>query len=226
MHLGNMQENQQERQIYLRAKNPNPLFHGWLEQWLAEAQRKDSRKRFALAKALESLKKYPLVLHSGRDCSILEGFGNGICSMLDEQLKVYKCENPRRLFLNAKELEMRERTLIEDVQYLLEDNERKDAELDEQSEEQRQPVANVDKQSTKRRDAEDDMEVLFMKYGSIVEPDRFHSMQQSKQNAFDAPLPVETKRARIAEDCSRIRVKRNTFKIVLLVDTAETAGYI
>lgn len=31
--------------------------------------------------------RYPLLLKSGRDCAILDGFGVGICRMLDEQLK-------------------------------------------------------------------------------------------------------------------------------------------
>lgn len=54
-----------ETRIYFRAKNPNPLFTQWLEFWLKQAEEKDSMKKCALAKALDSLKKYPLVLYSG-----------------------------------------------------------------------------------------------------------------------------------------------------------------
>lgn len=100
--------------IYFRAKNPNPLFTEWLEYWLKQAEEKDSMKKYALAKALESLKKYPLVLYSGRDCAILDGFGSGICAMLDKQLQVFQSSNPNRL-LDEKEMDVKEKSLIFDI---------------------------------------------------------------------------------------------------------------
>lgn len=72
----------------LRLQDPNPLFKKWLTEWLEYATRKDSLKKHSLAKALNSLNKYPLVLQSGRECAILDGFGSKICRMLDRQLQL------------------------------------------------------------------------------------------------------------------------------------------
>lgn len=76
-----------ENRVTLKLQDPNPLFIKWLTEWLEYATRKDSLKKHSLAKALDSLKKYPLVLQSGRDCAILDGFGSKICRMLDRQLQ-------------------------------------------------------------------------------------------------------------------------------------------
>lgn len=62
----NMSSKVNGTRIYFRAKNPNPLFTEWLEYWIKQAEEKDSMKKYTLAKALESLKKYPLVLYTGR----------------------------------------------------------------------------------------------------------------------------------------------------------------
>lgn len=220
-----------ECQIYLRARRPNPLFQGWLEQWLVEAQRKDSRKRFALAKALEALNKYPLVLHSGRDCSILDGFGNGICAMLDEQLKVYKNKNPWHLLPDANEVEQQERMLIDNVQSLLEENEKDDVQTEV-------PVmerciasdAGIEKEEVLPRQCHPDdiMGELFMKYGSLIEREHFHTMQSTKQSAIAPPTTtvVEKNQSRVCTDTVRTVVAKHTYEIVLLIDTAETTGYI
>lgn len=77
-----------EERVSLRWQDPNPLFVKWLTEWLEYAKRKNSLKKHALAKALDSLNKYPLVLQSGRDCAILDGFGSKICRMLDRQLQL------------------------------------------------------------------------------------------------------------------------------------------
>lgn len=82
-----------EQRITLQIKSPNPLFIEWLQEWLKYAEQKKSLKRHSLAKALESLQKYPLVMYTGRDCSILEGFGPGICQMIDKQLLIYRTNN-------------------------------------------------------------------------------------------------------------------------------------
>lgn len=77
-----------ERQrIKIAQINPNPLFEKWLLHWIQQADEKNSMKKHALMKALASLQKYPLTLRTGRDCAILDGFGAGICRMLDEKLK-------------------------------------------------------------------------------------------------------------------------------------------
>lgn len=68
---------------------PNPLFEKWLTEFIAEAEKKDAKSQFQLKKALASLQKFPLPLNTGRDCIILEGFGKGICSLLDQKLEIY-----------------------------------------------------------------------------------------------------------------------------------------
>lgn len=211
-----MQDNGKEQQIYLRSKNPNPLFQNWLEQWLLEAQRKDSRKRFALVKALESMKKYPLVLHSGRDCSILEGFGNNICAMLDEQLKAYRIENPHINLPDVKDVELMERSVICDVRSILEE---KDNKTNEHSE----SMKSIEENAVKLNSVDTAMETLFQKYGQLVEPERYNSTVEAKRSEILA-TDIPTTSARFTYECAKICIKRNSFKIILLVDTQETAG--
>lgn len=74
-------------------KNPNPLFVKWLTQWKHEAAEKGISLQYTYNKALQSLKKYPLVLETGQDCLILENFGKKLCNMLDEKLTSYRSEN-------------------------------------------------------------------------------------------------------------------------------------
>lgn len=77
----------EKQRIKLTQINPNPLFEKWLVDWIQQAEDKNSMKKHALTKALASLRKYPLMLRTGRDSAILDGFGTGICRMLDEKLK-------------------------------------------------------------------------------------------------------------------------------------------
>lgn len=79
-----------ENRITLTLLDPNPLFKKWLNEWLEYAKQKNSLKKHALTKAVESIGKYPLVLHSGRDCCMLDGFGSKICRMLDTKLEQHK----------------------------------------------------------------------------------------------------------------------------------------
>lgn len=81
-----------EIRIKLSLRSPNPLFEKWLENWMFTAEQQNLMKKHSLRKALDSLRKYPLVLHSGRDCAILEGFGPNICQNLDKQLAVFKAK--------------------------------------------------------------------------------------------------------------------------------------
>lgn len=199
------------KQIYLRARNPNPLFQSWLERWLLQAQQKDSPKQFVLKKALESLKKYPLVLQCGRSCSILDGFGKGLCAALDKELNEYRAEHPAQRIPNERDVELKEQTIIEEVRNMLEE---KDKEMT--------GAAKLDlvkhgheKSSDKKSDP---FEELFSKYGHLVEPEKYKSEQKvtqssppSKRKCFDFEAP-------------EIRLRKGFFKIVLLVDTQETAG--
>lgn len=69
---------------------PNRLFETWLEEWKNEAALRNSDLQNHFAKALDSLKRYPLPLESGRDCIILQHFGSKLCSMLDKKLEKYR----------------------------------------------------------------------------------------------------------------------------------------
>ena len=75
-------------------KSPNPLFEKWLEEWKKEAESKGSDMQYCFGKALKSLQKYPLPLKTGRDCGVLNYFGNRLCIMLDRKLAEYKKEHP------------------------------------------------------------------------------------------------------------------------------------
>lgn len=85
-----MSEQESKRtRITLIRSCPNPLFEKWLNEFITEAEKKEAKSQYQLKKALASLQKFPLPLNTGRDCIILEGFGKGICSLLDQKLEVY-----------------------------------------------------------------------------------------------------------------------------------------
>ena len=71
----------------LPPKCANPLFEEWLTEWREEAaiQRKDNLQH-CFTKAISSLRKYPLPLARGKDCIILQYFGQKLCEMLDKRL--------------------------------------------------------------------------------------------------------------------------------------------
>ena len=68
---------------------PNPLFLIWLEEWKKEAEDRDLNSKWTYAKALASIKRYPLPLRSGKEAKILENVSDGIANRLDERLKQY-----------------------------------------------------------------------------------------------------------------------------------------
>ncbi|CAH8586627.1 unnamed protein product [Schistosoma rodhaini] len=68
---------------------PNLLFQRWITEAMENAFAKDAKSYYAYRKALSSLKKYPLLLQSGKECTILEGFGAKLCDFLDEKLNNY-----------------------------------------------------------------------------------------------------------------------------------------
>ncbi|XP_052251235.1 crossover junction endonuclease MUS81-like isoform X3 [Dreissena polymorpha] len=65
---------------------PNPLFEQWLKEWRDSAAEKNMKSQYTYGKALKTLQKFPLKLESGKDCKILENFGDKICKMLDDKL--------------------------------------------------------------------------------------------------------------------------------------------
>lgn len=179
--------------IYFRANNPNPLFTEWLEYWVKQAEDKDSMKKFTLAKALESLKKYPLVLYTGRDCAILDGFGSGICAMIDKQLQVYRDSNPGRL-MNEQQMDVMEKSIIFDIKAKFEANRVK-----------KNPIIDF------KEKLDDTLEALLS--DNVLDQDI-----EMLPVAMTQPIPI------INFSPSKIRILGGQFKIILLVDTQETAG--
>ncbi|XP_050079035.1 crossover junction endonuclease MUS81 [Anopheles maculipalpis] len=88
-------QNTDLRRINVRLKRPNPLFELWLEEMIAKAEEKNTLGKMALQKALNSLRRYPLPLASGRDCIVLMDFGKTICDNLDRRLKAYLASGGR-----------------------------------------------------------------------------------------------------------------------------------
>ncbi|XP_035915434.1 crossover junction endonuclease MUS81-like [Anopheles stephensi] len=88
-------QNANLRRIGVRLKRPNPLFEVWLEEMIAKAEEKNTMGKIALQKALNSLRRYPLPLASGRDCIVLMDFGKTICDNLDRRLKAYLASGGR-----------------------------------------------------------------------------------------------------------------------------------
>lgn len=78
------------KRVKIVPDRPNRLFELWLEEWKDDAAHRNSDLCHHFAKALDSLKKYPLPLESGRECIILRHFGVKLCLMLDRKLKEYK----------------------------------------------------------------------------------------------------------------------------------------
>ncbi|XP_059477229.1 crossover junction endonuclease MUS81 [Neocloeon triangulifer] len=75
-------------------KRPNALFEKWLGEWKDEAKEKGWQIAYSYQKALQSLKKYPTPLKSGKQCNMLKSFGPALCSKLDKKIKEYIAENP------------------------------------------------------------------------------------------------------------------------------------
>ncbi|XP_058016318.1 crossover junction endonuclease MUS81 [Ahaetulla prasina] len=72
-------------------EGPNPLITRWLEEWRDQAAENGRLKsQRAYERALSSLRKYPLPLHSGHEARILMYFGEKICRQLDEELERHR----------------------------------------------------------------------------------------------------------------------------------------
>ncbi|KYN04812.1 PREDICTED: crossover junction endonuclease MUS81 [Cyphomyrmex costatus] len=78
------------KRIKIVLDRPNRLFESWLEEWRNEAVFRNSELHDHFAKALDSLKRYPLPLESGKECIILQHFGTKLCLMLDKKLEEYR----------------------------------------------------------------------------------------------------------------------------------------
>ncbi|CAH1402037.1 unnamed protein product [Nezara viridula] len=90
-----MEQNQSTERIKVKLKSPNPLFEKWLLKWHEEEV--DAGKiETTYSKALESLRKFPLVLNSGFECIILEHFDKQLCLKLTHQLNEYEASNGKK----------------------------------------------------------------------------------------------------------------------------------
>ncbi|EGI58589.1 PREDICTED: crossover junction endonuclease MUS81 [Acromyrmex echinatior] len=85
------------KRIKIVPDRPNHLFESWLEEWRNEAVLRNSELHNHFAKALDSLKRYPLPLESGKECIILQHFGTKLCSMLDKKLEEYRRQKSTRV---------------------------------------------------------------------------------------------------------------------------------
>lgn len=71
----------------VRPKRPNALFESWLEHWLEDAIKRDSRSHSKIRIALDSLRAYPLPLSSGKECAVIRGFNQTLCDRIDRELE-------------------------------------------------------------------------------------------------------------------------------------------
>ncbi|XP_047362261.1 crossover junction endonuclease MUS81 [Vespa velutina] len=78
------------KRIKVTINKPNPLFELWLEEWKKKAISQKSDLQHHFTKALNTLRRYPLPLDSGKDCIILKHFGLKLCTMLDKRLEEHK----------------------------------------------------------------------------------------------------------------------------------------
>lgn len=78
------------KRIKIVPDRPNRLFESWLEEWRNEAVLRNSELQNHFTRALDSLKRYPLPLESGKECIILQHFGTKLCSMLDKKLEEHR----------------------------------------------------------------------------------------------------------------------------------------
>ncbi|XP_055544668.1 crossover junction endonuclease MUS81 [Wyeomyia smithii] len=90
------------RQISCKIKCPNPLFERWLQEMLSKAEEQNSMSRIPLQKALNSLRRYPLPIASGRDCFMLLDFGRTICELLEKRLQAYRQSFPNEQTFASK----------------------------------------------------------------------------------------------------------------------------
>lgn len=159
-------------------------------------------KKHSLSKALESLEKYPLVLYTGRECAILEGFGPGICAMLDNQLAIHRRENPSCL-IGSQYTDVKEKSILQEIKSIL------------------GKKRNETKVSTDAlklpKNLDDTLEALYRKYDNI--DDEFDRLVSGK-TGVEATENIATN----DHMPPRVLIPAGSFKVVLLVDTQETAG--
>ncbi|CAL4088936.1 unnamed protein product, partial [Meganyctiphanes norvegica] len=68
-------------------RHPNSLFEKWLQEWYDEAKARESQMKFNYARAIKSLRLFPLPLYRGADCKVLSGFGDKICQQIERRME-------------------------------------------------------------------------------------------------------------------------------------------
>lgn len=77
----------------------NSLFVSFMLELCNEARRNNSRILLqSYTKALNSIKKYPLPLHSGKEALVLDGVGEYTAKKLDEMLESYLLLRSRGIY--------------------------------------------------------------------------------------------------------------------------------
>ena len=72
----------------------NPLFVSWVEDMYKEALQHDSKIKYSIKKALESIKTYPIVIDNPKDCLKLLGLGPKLVKRLEVKLESHYEEFP------------------------------------------------------------------------------------------------------------------------------------
>lgn len=175
---------------------PNRLFETWLEEWRNETALRNSDLQHHFAKALDSLKKYPLPLRSGRDCIILQHFGAKLCSMLDRKLEE-ECKK-RRLEEECKK--RRSADAADDYVVVSSDEEHAIA--------------------SEKVPAEEDRTTGAVQEKTVM----VKQVRNSKKNASEHLVNANQIASRHVD--RQIHLQPDIFDIILLVDTQETCGWV
>ncbi|CAB0032172.1 unnamed protein product [Trichogramma brassicae] len=239
---------QQNLRMAKAKKCANPLFEQWLKEWQDEAKARDLQMQFCFGKALDSLRRYPLVLETGRDCIILKHFGHKLCDMLDKKLSQHKLLNnlPSSSNDGSKKPRKRERKKTESGDAQKNDSpslpEGTCSSPNKISSNSSKEVINDDSLPAKKRKdpiefAEIDKNIENI--SGVSSSNVSESNNKAKPKA-DEPIQMHTKEIAISNDKNKKTTKKteipaeintevfyllpNNFDIILLVDTQETSG--
>lgn len=127
------------------------------------------------------------------DCAILDGFGSGICAMIDKQLQVYRDANPGQI-LDEKQMDVKEKSIIHDIAAMIDKKRVK-----------KNPIIDF------KEKLDDTLEALLAENAFDQDFDMLPSVMSQPTASMDFMPP-------------KVRLQTGKFKIILLVDTQETAG--
>lgn len=231
------------KRIKIVPDRPNRLFETWLEEWKNDAAYRNPDLRNHFVQALDSLKRYPLPLESGRDCIILQHFGTKLCSMLDKKLEEYKrqksdevfdtlvfetdssekCASEKMLMENNQVIEIQENDQIIDIQ----ENDRV-IEIQENDQvieiQENDQVIEIHENDQVIDIKEDDQVIEIQKNDEVIEiQDKIVSHSKNAKKNGSKKL-VNADKIPLNDNDRQIYFESNSFDIILLVDTQETCG--